>query len=81
MKENGKMINKKGKEKKYGQMDLYMREISRMESKMGKVNSHGVRVRGVEPMRENLKIIKYADMAHLFLMIIEGMKEIGKIIK
>ena len=52
-----------------------------MESKMGKVNSHGVRVRGVEPMRENLKIIKYADMAHLFLMIIESMKEIGKIIK
>ena len=79
MKENGKMINKKEKEKKYGLMEQFMKGNFMKGQKMVKGNLHGGRV--VRAMRENLKIIKYADMAHLFLMIIESMKEIGKIIK
>jgi len=46
---------------------------------MGKGNLLGEK--GVECMRENLKIIKFVGLDHLYLMIIENMKVIGKIIK
>jgi hypothetical protein len=46
---------------------------------MGKENLLGEK--GVECMRENLKIIKFVGLDHLNLMIIENMKVIGKIIK
>jgi hypothetical protein len=46
---------------------------------MGKGNLLGEKGEGC--MRENLKIIKFVGLDHLYLMIIENMKVIGKIIK
>ena len=79
MKENGKMINKKEKEKKYGLMGQFMKGNFMKAPKMVKVNLLGGRV--VRAMKENFKIIKYVEKDYIFLVIIENMKDIGKIIK
>ena len=79
MKENGKMINKKEKEKKYGLMGQFMKGSFMKGLKMAKANLLGGRV--VRAMRENFKIIKYVEKDYIFLVIIENMKDIGKIIK
>ena len=79
MKENGKMINKKEKEKKYGLMGQFMKGSFMKGQKMAKVNLLGGRV--VRAMKENFKIIKYVEKDYIFLVIIENMKDIGKIIK
>jgi hypothetical protein len=42
-------------------------------------NSHGGKE--VRLMRENFRIIKLVEKDYIFLMIIENMKDIGKIIK
>ena len=79
MKENGKMINKKEKEKKYGLMGQFMKGSFMKGQKMAKVNLLGGRA--VRAMKENFKIIKYVEKDYIFLVIIENMKDIGKIIK
>ena len=79
MKENGKMINKKEKEKKYGLMGQFMKGNFMKGQKMVKVNLLGGRE--VRAMKVNFKIIKYVEKDYIFLVIIENMKDIGKIIK
>ena len=79
MKENGKMISKKEKEKKYGLMEQFMKGNFMKGQKMVKGNLHGGRV--VRAMRENSIITKYVEKDYIFLVIIENMKDIGKIIK
>ena len=79
MKENGKMINKKEKGKKYGPMVQFMKGNFITELKMEKENLLGER--GVVLMKVNFLIIKYLEKEYSFLVIKESMKVVGKIIK
>jgi len=79
MKENGKMINKKEKGKKYGPMVQFMKGNFIKELKMEKENLLGER--GVVLMKVNFLIIKYLEKEYSFLVIKESMKVVGKIIK
>ena len=79
MKENGKMINKKEKGKKYGPMVQFMKGNFIKELKMEKGNLLGER--GAVLMKVNFLIIKYLEKEYSFLVIKESMKVVGKIIK
>ena len=79
MKENGKMINKKEKGKKYGPMVQFMKDNFIKELKMEKGNLLGER--GAVLMKVNFIIIKYLEKEYSFLVIKESMKVVGKIIK
>ena len=79
MKENGKMINKKEKGKKYGLMVQFMKDNFITELKMEKGSLLGEK--GEVLMKVNFLIIKYLVKEYLFLMIKENMKVVGKIIK
>ena len=79
MKENGKMINKKEKGKKYGPMAQFMKGNFITELKMEKENLLGER--GVVLMKVNFLIIKYLEKEYSFLVIKESMKVVGKIVK
>ena len=74
MKDNGKMTNKMEKEKKYGQMELHMKEIMQMgKSKVmvyldGQINQY---------IKANFSIIIYMEREYTLLLMEENMMEIG----
>ena len=74
----GKMINKMGLELKLGKMVLSIVDFILMEKKKVKENLFGLMDL---LMKENLKIIFLMEKEHLFGIIKENMKVLGKIIK